>query len=236
MTTSYHLYYWPLALRGHPVRYVLAHLGESWQEAEMEEVRGLKDCPVGDQPIPFMGPPVLHDGADDVWMSQLPAVLLYLGEKHGLVPLSPEARAMTVKILADANDLIDELTLFGGRSMWDRASFDAFIAERFPRWLRLFEEVGNRHGLQADSGTMLGTESLGLADLGLAAILFTMMDKLPPLAPLVETQAPHVAALCRRVAQRPPIAAMCADFEKRCGDIYCGGMIEESIRTMLEDL
>ena len=73
--------------------------------------------PVRAMPVPFMGPPVLIDEQNKVALSQMPAILLYLGETLDLLPATPGARALTLKIINDANDLIDELTLDSGRQI-----------------------------------------------------------------------------------------------------------------------
>ena len=75
----YHLYYWPLPFRGHPIRFALAWAGADWQEYGFEEVARLKNTPVSDKPYPFLAPPVLHDTETDTWISQMPAIAMYVG-------------------------------------------------------------------------------------------------------------------------------------------------------------
>ena len=48
--TDYTLYYWPIPFRGHFLRYILAHVGASWDEPGFETVRTMKDAPVSQQP------------------------------------------------------------------------------------------------------------------------------------------------------------------------------------------
>lgn len=74
-----------------------------------------------------MGPPLLVDHAANVAIAQMPAILLYLGETLGLLPATPAGRAMTMKVVVDANDVIDDLTLDGGRLMWTEASWKEFV-------------------------------------------------------------------------------------------------------------
>ena len=83
--------------------------------------------PVKDMPVPFMGPPMLIDKKADFAIAQMPAIILYLGETLGLMPASPALRAMTMKIVNDANDVIDEITLDGGREMWTKKSWHDFV-------------------------------------------------------------------------------------------------------------
>ncbi len=229
----YELYYWPLPFRGHFIRYILAHVGSEWREPSQTELVRLKNAAVEDQPVPFMAPPLLHDTEAGVWLSQLPAIVMYLGRKHALVPADPPQAALAVKLICDANDVLDEITRFGGREMWTSASWRDFRAGRLVRWMEIFEAHGRAHGLTAEDGFLLGTEDIGLADLITAALWHTLASKLPPLGAILATHAPAVAGLTRRVAERNAIAAMLKREDARMGELYCGGQIEKSLRRVL---
>ena len=56
--------------------------------------------------------PTLTDG--DVVVSENPAIAIYLGERLEMLPTTIEGRALSAKIVNDANDVLDELTLNGG--------------------------------------------------------------------------------------------------------------------------
>ena len=111
---DYELYYWSVPFRGQFVRAVLAHAGQSWSEAGDEAIAKLMGGAVADMPVPFMGPPLLIDTRADVAIAQMPAIVLYLGETLGLLPGTPILRALTMKVVHDANDVIDEITIQGG--------------------------------------------------------------------------------------------------------------------------
>lgn len=231
--TDYTLYYWPLPFRGQFVRAVLAWAGARWDEPDMDTLIELKERAPADQPVPFMGPPVLVDHGAGVTLAQMPAVLAYLGGKHGLLPDDAAQAALTHKVVADVNDVLDEVTRFGGRSMWSAGEWETFTDERLPRWMRMFEALGARHGLVREGGTMLGTDAPGLADIVTAVLWFTMTEKLPGLAEMLEAEAPCVAALSRRLMETEALKEMRADTDARFGQAWCGGMIEASIREML---
>lgn len=230
---DYTLYYWPLPFRGQFIRAVLAHTGKTWDEPDIDAITGVMGRDVDDQPLPFMAPPLVVDHANDVAMAQMPAVLAYLGTSLGIMPDDPERTALTHKIIADANDVLDEVTRFGGRSMWIREEWEGFASDRLPRWAQIFEATGRAHGLQADSGHMLGTDAPGLADLATATLWFTMTAKLPELTDLVRENAPRVAALAHRIMSTEALAQMRDDTDTRFGNAWCGGQIEASIREML---
>ena len=57
----------------------------------------------------------------------MPAIILYLGEILGFMPTIPALRAMTVEVVDDSNDVLDDVTLDGGREMWTEARWQAFV-------------------------------------------------------------------------------------------------------------
>ncbi|MBU1383937.1 MAG: glutathione S-transferase [Alphaproteobacteria bacterium] len=230
--SDYTLYYWSAPFRGQFVRAVLAFAGRTWTEAGDAEISRLMQGPVGDMPIPFMGPPVLVDHAADVAMAQTPAILLYLGETLDLLPQTPAGQALALKIVADANDVIDELTLDGGRQMWTDARWAAF-EPRLRKWLSFWEETGRRHGLKADSGYLLGGAAPGMADVVTATLWTTMADRFPALDAILKDAAPMTAALSRRVAALPPLAELAKQAREDYGETWSGGKIEASLRKVL---
>ena len=186
---DYTLYYWPAQFRGEFVRAVLAHVGADWEEATPEQIVDLMRAAPADQPVPFVGPPVLHDPAAGLWLAQMPAILAYLGDKHGLMPDEPARAALTHKLVADASDVLYEMTRSHGAQLWDREAWDAY-RPRLARWMAIFEAHGRRHGLTPEAGTLLGTSDPGVADLTAHVLWGTMTDKLPALRPLLDREAP----------------------------------------------
>jgi glutathione S-transferase len=230
--SDYELYYWSVPFRGQFVRAVLAYAGKSWTEAGDERISKLMRGPVKGMPVPFMGPPILIDKSADFAIAEMPAVLLYLGETLGLLPGTPALRAMTIKIVNDANDVIDELTNDGGREMWTKKSWTTFVP-RLKKWMSFWEETGRRHGLKAKSGYLLGGETPGIADVVTATLWSTMADRFPKLWDYLEEAAPMTASLTRRMVELPPLAELAARAKADYGDAYCGGDIEASLRKVL---
>jgi glutathione S-transferase len=231
--SDYDLLYWPVPFRGQFVRAVLSHAGKTWTEAGAEKIGKLMGGAVQDMPIPFMGPPLLIDNKADVAIAQMPAIILYLGETLGLMPATPALRALTVKIVNDANDVIDELTIDGGRQMWTATRWRAFLP-RLKKWMSIWEETGRRHGLTADSGFLLGGDKPGVADVITTTLWSTMTDGFPKIGAMLEDTAPVTAALSRRIAALPPLAKLAAKARRDYGDLYCGGQIEASLRKVLD--
>lgn len=230
--SDYVLYYWSAPFRGQFVRAVLAYAGQAWTEGGDAAIGELMGKPVKEMPIPFMGPPMLVDREADVAIAQMPAVVFYLGETLDLLPDTPALRALTLKIVCDANDVIDELTLDGGRQMWTPERWKDF-EPRLQKWMSFWEETGRRHGLKKTSGFLLGGDEPGIADVVTATLWSTMAERLPRLGQILDETAPLTAALVRRVADLPPLKALADQAREDYGDTWCGGQIEASLRKVL---
>jgi glutathione S-transferase len=231
--SDYDLYYWPVPFRGQFVRAVLAHAEKAWTEGDVGAMSKLMGGPVKQMPVPFMGPPLLVDKKADFAIAEMPAIILYLGETLKLLPATPALRAMTMKVVNDANDVIDEITLDGGREMWTDKSWREFVP-RLRKWMSFWDETGRRHGLKAKSGFLLGGEAPGIADVVTAILWSTMTDRFEAIGPIIEDAAPMTAALSRRVSDLPPLAKLAAKTRDDFGDAYCGGQIEASLRKVLK--
>lgn len=230
--SDYDLYYWSVPFRGQFVRAVLAHAGKSWTEGGDGAIAKLMGGPVRDMPVPFMGPPLLIDKSANFAIAEMPAIVLYLGETLDLMPTTPALRALTMKVVADANDVLDEITLDGGRQMWTPKRWRDFVP-RLRKWMSFWEETGRRHGLKPDSGFLLGGDAPSVADIVTATLWSTMAERFHKIEVILEDAAPMTSALTRRVAQLPPLAKLAAKARDDYGDAYCGGQIEASLRKVL---
>jgi glutathione S-transferase len=230
---DYKLYYWSVPFRGQFVRAVLAFAGKTWTEGGDDAIGKLMEGPVKKMPVPFMGPPVLVDNKADFAISQMPAVILYLGESLDLLPANPGLRALTIKIVNDANDVIDEITQDGGREMWTKKKWEEFVP-RLQKWMSFWEETGRRHGLKEDGGFLLGGNAPGIADIVTATLWSTMTERFPAIGDILDEAAPMTAALSRRISELPSLVKLAAKARKNYGDAYCGGQIEASLRKVLK--
>jgi glutathione S-transferase len=199
---DYTLYYWPIQFRGQFIRAVLAYAGASWNEVSFDEIIAQKSAEPSAQLIPHMGPPVLTDHSRGFSISQMAAVLTYLGEKHGLMADDLVHRAMNTKLIDDANDVLYEMTRHNGAQQWTSGTWAEF-QPRLQRWMEIFEETGRRHGLTPQSGFILGTGDPCLADLVTSELWGTMTIKFPALRPMLETHAPAINGLCDRIRAMP---------------------------------
>ncbi len=231
---DYELYYWSVPFRGQFVRAVMAYAGKTWHEAGDKAIEKLMDRPVGDMPVPFMGPPVLIDKQANFAIAEMPAIVFYLGETLNLLPPTPALRAMTMKVVNDANDVIDEITLDGGRQMWTEQRWQNFVP-RLKKWMRLWEDIGRRQGLKAGAGYLLGGAKPGIADIVTATLWSTVTARFRKIDMIFKKTAPITAGLIRRVAELPELAQLAAKAEADYGDAYCGGQIEASLRKVLKN-
>ncbi len=228
---DYTLYYWPVPFRGQFIRAILVHAGKTWDEPD--DVAEQMSAPPDQQLIPHMGPPVLIDQSNGFTLSEMPAIAFYLGDKFGLLPKDVEGRAMTIKVVNDANDVIDDITNDGGREMWTAASWQAYVP-RLKRWMAIFEVLGKRNGLTPDSGFLLGSQAPGVADIVTATLWWTLGERFPKIGDLLRDEAPSIAGLTRRIMATKPMLALIDDTNRRFGNAYCGGQIEASMRKVID--
>jgi len=228
---DYTLIYWPVPFRGQFIRAILAHAGKAWDESD--RVAELTGAAPEDQPVPFMGPPVLIDERSGFRLSEMPAIAFYLGETLDLLPADAEGRAMAIKVVNDANDVIDEITNDGGREMWTPDSWKAFVP-RLRRWMEIFEVTARRNGLTPEGGFLLGGDKAGIADIVTATLWGTLADRFPKIGDILNEQAPLIAGLTRRMWATRPFLDLAEFSKERFGDAYCGGRIEASLRKVIK--
>lgn len=231
--SDYDLYYWALPFRGQFVRAVLAYAGQTWTESDDDSVMKMYKGSIKDLAVPFMGPPMLVDKKVNFAIAEMPAIVLYLGETLDLLPAIPSLRAMAIKTVNDANDVIDEISLDGGKEMWTEKRWQEFIP-RLKKWMSLWEETGRRHGLKEDRGFLLGGDEPGIADVVTATLWTTMGDRFQKIQAILQEAAPMTAALSRRISALPALAKLAAKARTDYGDAYCGGEIEDSMKKFLD--
>ncbi|MGD9341254.1 MAG: glutathione S-transferase family protein [Chromatiales bacterium] len=221
------LYYWPIPFRGCFISYLFAYRDVALhEETSFEEIMELKNRSPSEQDIPFMGPPVLRDLESDFTLSQMPAIVLYVSRELELLPEDPIDLAVGMKVLMDCNDVLMEICRYNGSTMWQRDEWSQFRSRRFPRWMQIFEESLQRG--------FFGRDAVNFADIGVFALFGNMTRCLPDLEADLLEHGPALHAHCRKIGSRPSLARFVADQESQHGKNYCGGQIEQSIRSMLE--
>ena len=233
MAVRYHFSYWPLAFRGNFVRNLFAYTDTPYVEVDsFEDVVRLLKQPVADQACPFMGPPLLEDRENNLVLSQMAAIVFYLGEQLDLMPNEQASKAITIKVLNDCTDLLSEITHSNGAHMWNQEEWDAFMATRFVRWLEIFEQTTIKNGVSENQYYFASTNA-GVADLALHAIFAPMERCLPGLSSCLRQNAPLVMSVCDRISQNPGIKNLIKKQTTEHGEHYCGGEIEKSIRCVM---
>lgn len=231
---EYELLYWSAPFRGQFIRAILAFAGKDWDEGGDERISEVMEGPVVDMPVPFMGPPLLIDREADVAIAEMPAIVLYLGETLNLLPETAALRALTLKIVNDANDVIDEVTLNGGDHLWSEKRWADYVP-RLKKWMTIWEETGRRYGLNQDGGNILGEKEPGIADVVTATLWTTMTERFSKIRDLLDETAPNTAALCRRVSALPSLAKLSEKAREDYGDAYAGGQIGASMSRILNN-
>jgi len=212
----YRLYYWPgLPGRGEFVRLALEEAGAPYVDVGRlpasegggagAVVAARKGALGG---IPPFAPPILQAG--DLVLAQTAAICAWIGERHGLVPADPEARAHAVQLQLTVMDLVAEAhdthhPLAIGEyyeAQREAAVVKAaqFRKERMPAFLGYFKRV-----LAASGGPWLLGETRSYVDLSLFQVL-SGLDYAFPQAYAREVPA-ELQVLRQRVAALPNIAA-----------------------------
>ena len=151
---AYKFYYWEVPFRGNFIQLLLEEVGATYERHDATEIFPDKSLSIRH---PGMAPPYLYDCKTNLYLAQMPAILMYLGNQYGYLPKRPETLALALKTLLDCNDVLVEITNSNGMQMWTKKSWNAFRADRLPRWMTLFEQTGLAHGLQRDQGFLLGS-------------------------------------------------------------------------------
>ncbi len=229
---DYQLHYWQMPFRGQFIRAILAWAEQRWDEFDDGAVAKTMEANVHEQAIPFKGPPMLVDKRSGFALAQMPAIAYWLGETHSLLPAGLDGKAWSIKVVNDCNDVIDELSLDGGKQMWSPQRWQAF-QPRLKRWMAIFEETGRRHGLTASGGHLLGGSAPGVADIVTATLWGVLAERFPAIGELLDKEAPAVAGLTRRLMADARLANLAVVSREQFGDSYCGGEIEKSMRRVV---
>ncbi len=224
--SDFTLYYWRIPFRGEFVRALLAHAGATVDEPDSSAVSAMMAMDPRDQPVPHMAPPMLVDNASGKAIAQMPAICLWLGERFDLMPSEPHLKALTLKIVNDANDVMDEMTLDGGKAMWTPDSWADYLP-RLRRWMTIWQATVEQDLLSANQG--------GLGYIATATLWGTMTERLPQLRPLLRTEAPSVVRLAEQARSQGALAAQAEESRVRFGNAWCGGEIEKSLRQVVQD-
>lgn len=211
---TYQLYYWPtIQGRGEFVRLALEEAGAEYVDVArgtdgIEAMMAILD---GEPAHPPFAAPFLRDGA--LLIGQTAAILLHLGDRHGLAPSDPAARLWTHQLQLTIADAVVEAhdthhPIGGGLYYEDQRPEAArraeqFRAERMPRFLGWFERL--LAGNPAGDAFLVG-DRLTYADLSLFQLVAGLRYAFPRAMARIEPEAPRVAALHDRVAARPRIA------------------------------
>lgn len=226
---DYKFYYWDVPFRGNFVQLFLEDVNAKYERHDATEIYPDKSLKISH---PGMAPPYLYDYKKKKYLGQMPAILMYLAEKHHYLPKRSETRAIALKTILDCNDVLIEITNWNGMKMWTKKDWQEFRKNRLAQWMQIFEKTGNEHGLNANRGFLLGSK-ISVADIATTALFGTMVHCLPPLEQDLRKTAPHLAKLCKRIEARPRIKPFLERQRQEYGKAYCGGQIEASLRKMI---
>lgn len=214
---AYQLYYWPeIQGRGEFVRLALEEAGADYVDVARTGDGGmaalsavLEDAEISHPPF---APPFLKDG--NVLIGQTAAILLYLGDRHGLAPREEALRLWTHQIQLTIADLVGEAHdthhPLGGDLYYEDQKPEArrrskqFRKERIPKFLGWFEDILKRN---PEGEKHLVGKSVSYADLSLFQIVEGLSYAFPRCMRRALPEFRLVEGLHKAVAKRPRIQA-----------------------------
>jgi glutathione S-transferase len=211
----YELYYWPdIPGRGEFIRLALEQAGASYVDVARASAAGLSALlsllEWRDDANPPFAPPVLRDG--DLLIAQTAAILLYLGNRHGLSPRNTKQRLWTHQIQLTICDCVSEVhdthhPISAGQYYKDqrpqaKRRGAVFRAERLPKFLDWFERIleRNPHGR-----TLLVNRNVTYADLSLFQLLEGLCYAFPRAMERRRGAYPRLTALQGLIREQPRI-------------------------------
>jgi glutathione S-transferase len=217
---TYEFYYWPsIQGRGEFVRLALEEAGADYIDiARNSTDEGSGEAALmaflerDDSPNPPFAPPFLKDG--DVVIGQTAAILLYLGDRHGLAPRDAAKRLWVHQIQLTIADLIGEVHdthhPVSGDLYYEDQKPEAlrraksFREDRIPKFLGWFERILARN--PEGAGQLVGS-ALTYADLSLFQIFEGLAYAFPRRMKRTLREVPRLAALHQAIGERPRIRA-----------------------------
>jgi len=207
---AYELLYWPgIQGRGEFVRLALEEAGEDYEDVARGPggVDALMAA-LKEGPTPSFAPPFLR--AEGMTIGQTAAILMYLGERHGLAPQDTAGRLWVHQLQLTIADLVAEAHdthhPVGSGLYYEDQKAEAlrraqdFTAARIPKFFAYFS------GVLGEKDYLLGA-NVTYADLSLFQLLEGLDYAFPKATARALAQHPNLAALRGRVAARPRIAA-----------------------------
>ena len=217
----YELHYWPgIQGRGEFVRLALEDAGANYVDVARQPARdgggprALARLLEELAPPPF-APPVLVAGR--LVLAQTANILYFLGPALGLAREDEGARLWVNQLQLTIADLVNEAhdthhPISSGLYYEDQkaeanAAAAHFRHERIPKYLGYFERVLEGGG---ESGAGLAGEVVTYADLSLFQVMRGLEYAFPNAMRALAPKIGNVLMLCRRVEQRPRLAAYLA--------------------------
>ncbi|KQQ96797.1 glutathione S-transferase [Massilia sp. Leaf139] len=207
---AYQLFYWPsIQGRGEYVRLALEEAGEDYEDVARGPggVDALMAA-LKEGSTPSFAPPFLR--VDGMTVGQTAAILMLIGERHGLAPQDTAGRLWTHQLQLTIADLVNEAhdthhpvgsgLYYEDQQEEARRRSSDFTAARIPKFFAYFGHV------LGDQDYLLGSD-VTYADLSLFQTIEGLAYAFPKATARALAQHPNLDALRRRVAARPRIAA-----------------------------
>ena len=168
---TYKLHYFPFRGRGEQCRLLLHHLGVSFEDVLLKKADFGQLRAEGPGKLLFGSLPMLEDG--DLLLPQGPAIMQYLGVKHGCAPSDPAGHALALAVTLGAEDFRSKYFGLFGDNAEDKQR-DFLDGAYKTRWLPSFT-----HLLDKGDGFMIGG-ALSYADFAVWDVFDAMVTYIEP--------------------------------------------------------
>jgi glutathione S-transferase len=212
---TYALYYWPMIQgRGEYIRLALEDAGAAYDDVArhgngMAEMMRMMEQAKGTPPF---APPFLKVGKRVI--SHTAAILLYLGDRHGLAPKADAGRLWVHQMQLTITDFVLEIhdthhplgpsLYYEDQKAPAKRRTEEFWNERVPKYLGYFE------GLVKANGPYVTGRKVTYVDLSLFQLVAGLRYAFPKRMKAFEGEVPRLVELHDRVAARPNIKAYLA--------------------------
>ncbi len=156
---------------------------------------------------PIYAPPIIHDTERDIWLSQLPVILMYLAEKYGMFRDMPteqkwriQQRLLTaLDIMVEAHDThhpVSKSLYFEDQIAEAKIAAGHFLSERLPNYLKYFEVV-----LKDSASDFLASSTTSVADIAWIHTHHGLRFAFPKAMATLDQRYPMLSDLTTRVSE-----------------------------------
>eukprot|EP01084_Bolivina_argentea_P071060 129234_1 len=230
--------YWPLRFRGNFLKLILEEKSIEYSCTKPGDWKSVKDIitkDIKDRIYPVFAPPILT--CNNFISSQMPACCQYLAKKYGMDGLNLEDSTHALMICMNCNDIFHEVTRANGAQMWTYKEWIEWKTTRLIKWLDLLTlllKQNNNNNNCNDENKQLYYfgNNITYADTSVFHVIYCLINDCG-MEILIKDKYNILYRFCQQINNRKNIKAF-VEQQKVDKLLFCGGNIEKSIKSMVE--